>query len=134
MVDSIVMDLLTKLRPLLGCLYKLTDCVALLDLLLAFAHNCTVSNYGMHVSYVVTVTDLHGLHHSYSRCCTCNVIDLNVCCVRFLVCPEFTTTLAVKQGRHPILDKMSAQPPVSNNVVSYRDKQTQFSFYLCTIL
>lgn len=56
MVDSIVMDLLTELRPLLGCLYKLTDCVALLDLLLAFAHNCTVSNYGMYVSCGATVT------------------------------------------------------------------------------
>ena len=33
--------------------------------------------------------------------------------------PEFTDTLAIKQGRHPILDKMvGAEPPVANDVVS----------------
>lgn len=29
--------------------------------------------------------------------------------------PEFTDTLAIKQGRHPILEKMVGQQPVSNN-------------------
>uniref|UniRef100_A0A3B3WMF1 DNA mismatch repair proteins mutS family domain-containing protein n=1 Tax=Poecilia mexicana TaxID=48701 RepID=A0A3B3WMF1_9TELE len=29
--------------------------------------------------------------------------------------PEFTDTLAIKQGRHPILERMARQQPVSNN-------------------
>jgi len=31
--------------------------------------------------------------------------------------PEFTDTLAIKQGRHPILEKISVEPPVPNNTV-----------------
>lgn len=40
-------------------------------------------------------------------------------CDMFLsaVRPEFTDTLALKQARHPILDKISSQPPVPNNTV-----------------
>lgn len=34
-----------------------------------------------------------------------------------IVRPEFTDTLAVKNGRHPILDKLSPEPPVANNTV-----------------
>lgn len=30
--------------------------------------------------------------------------------------PEFTDTLAIKQGRHPILERISGQKPVSNNI------------------
>lgn len=29
--------------------------------------------------------------------------------------PEFTDTLAIKQGRHPILEQIAGHPPVSNN-------------------
>lgn len=29
--------------------------------------------------------------------------------------PDFTDTLAIKQGRHPILERMAGQLPVSNN-------------------
>lgn len=29
--------------------------------------------------------------------------------------PDFTDTLAIKQGRHPILEQMAGQMPVSNN-------------------
>lgn len=36
----------------------------------------------------------------------------------FTVRPEFTDTFAVKQSRHPILDKISLQSPVPNNIVS----------------
>jgi len=40
----------------------------------------------------------------------------------FVVCvstarPEFTDTLVVKQGRHPILDRISFEPVVANSVV-----------------
>lgn len=32
-----------------------------------------------------------------------------------LVRPEFTDTLAIKQGWHPILEKIAMEKPVSNN-------------------
>lgn len=48
----------------------------MLDMLLSFAHVCTVSDY---------------------------------------VRPEFTDTLAIKQGWHPILEKIAMEKPVSNN-------------------
>lgn len=42
-----------------------------------------------------------------------------LCFVFFLLClpvrPEFTDTLAIKLGRHPILERMAGQQPVSNN-------------------
>ena len=40
------------------------------------------------------------------------LISLNV-----LVRPEFTDTLAIRQGRHPILDKILPEQPVPNNIV-----------------
>ena len=46
----------------------------------------------------------------------------------FLLClpvrPEFTDTLAIKQGRHPILERMALQQPVSNN--SYISEGSNF--------
>ena len=32
-----------------------------------------------------------------------------------VVRPEFTDTLAIKQGRHPILERIAGRQPVSNN-------------------
>jgi len=31
--------------------------------------------------------------------------------------PEFTDTFAIKNGRHPILDKILPEPPTPNNTV-----------------
>lgn len=46
----------------------------------------------------------------------------------FLLClpvrPEFTDTLAIKQGRHPILERVAGQQPVSNN--SYISEGSNF--------
>lgn len=33
--------------------------------------------------------------------------------------PEFTDTLAIKQGRHPILEKIAVDSPIPNNTVRY---------------
>lgn len=33
-----------------------------------------------------------------------------------LVRPEFTDTLAIKQSRHPILERISGTQPISNNI------------------
>lgn len=42
---SVLKELLSEIRDHIGCLYKLTECVAMLDLLHCFAHSCTVLNY-----------------------------------------------------------------------------------------
>ncbi|XP_028395701.1 mutS protein homolog 4-like [Dendronephthya gigantea] len=76
MTNIVVSELLAGIRDQIGCLYKLSDCVATLDLLVSFAHSCTLAEY---------------------------------------VRPEFTDTLAIQQGRHPILDKILSEPPVPNN-------------------
>ncbi|XP_037098021.1 mutS protein homolog 4 [Syngnathus acus] len=72
----VVCQLLSTIREHIHCLYKLSDAVSMLDMLLSLANACTLSDY---------------------------------------VRPEFTDTLAIKQGRHPILERMPGQQLVSNN-------------------
>uniref|UniRef100_A0A667XC79 DNA mismatch repair protein n=1 Tax=Myripristis murdjan TaxID=586833 RepID=A0A667XC79_9TELE len=72
----VICDLLRTVHEHIHCLYKLSDAVSMLDMLLSLAHVCTISDY---------------------------------------VRPEFTDTLAIKQGRHPILERIAGQQPVSNN-------------------
>uniref|UniRef100_UPI00398F1709 mutS protein homolog 4 isoform X1 n=1 Tax=Pristiophorus japonicus TaxID=55135 RepID=UPI00398F1709 len=76
MTYLVVCKLLSEIYKHIHCLYKLSDAVSMLDMLLSFAHTCTLSDY---------------------------------------VRPEFTDTLAVKQGRHPILEKISMEKPIANN-------------------
>lgn len=88
---------------ILGCLYKLAECVATLDMLVSLAHFCTLGDYTR---------------------------------------PEFTDTLAVKLGRHPILEKTAQKKFVANDVYSAGDIQMAIitgpnmsgkSTYLCQI-
>uniref|UniRef100_A0A8C5R1I9 MutS protein homolog 4 n=1 Tax=Leptobrachium leishanense TaxID=445787 RepID=A0A8C5R1I9_9ANUR len=72
----IVCKLLSEIYEHIHCLYKLSDTVSMLDMLLSFAHACTLSDYTR---------------------------------------PEFTDTMAIKQGWHPILEKISLGKPISNN-------------------
>uniref|UniRef100_A0A7N6AI53 DNA mismatch repair protein n=1 Tax=Anabas testudineus TaxID=64144 RepID=A0A7N6AI53_ANATE len=72
----VICQLLRTIHEHIHCLYKLSDAVSMLDMLLSLANACTISDY---------------------------------------VRPEFTDTLAIKQGRHPILERMSGQQPISNN-------------------
>ncbi|XP_074731832.1 mutS protein homolog 4 isoform X5 [Strix uralensis] len=76
MTYLVVCKLLNEIYEHIHCLYKLSDIVSMLDMLLSFAHACTLSDY---------------------------------------VRPEFTDTLAIKQGWHPILEKIAVEKPVSNN-------------------
>ncbi|XP_074077248.1 mutS protein homolog 4 isoform X2 [Macrotis lagotis] len=76
MTYMVVCQLLSEIYVEIHCLYKLSDIVSMLDMLLSFAHSCTLSDY---------------------------------------VRPEFTDTLAIKQGWHPILEKISVERPVANN-------------------
>jgi len=75
--NIVIGELIKNTSKHIGCLYKLSECVSMIDMLVSFAHACTLSNY--------------------SR-------------------PEFTDILAIKQGRHPLLDKMvSSGPPIAND-------------------
>lgn len=85
MTNAVLNELMDSIRSQIGCLYKLTECVAMLDMLHCFANACTLSSY---------------------------------------VRPEFTDTLAVKQSRHPILEKISYEPPVPNNI--YASQESNF--------
>ena len=42
----VVNELLKNIREHLGCLYNLIECISMLDMLVSFAHNCTLSEYG----------------------------------------------------------------------------------------
>uniref|UniRef100_A0A3Q2DG95 MutS homolog 4 n=1 Tax=Cyprinodon variegatus TaxID=28743 RepID=A0A3Q2DG95_CYPVA len=81
----VICQLLTRIHEHIHCLYKLSDTVSMLDMLLSLASACTISDY---------------------------------------VRPEFTDTLAIKQGRHPILERLARQQPVSNN--SYISEGSNF--------
>ncbi|KAK6172054.1 hypothetical protein SNE40_018018 [Patella caerulea] len=70
------------IRQHVGCLYKLSEAVSMIDMLVSFAHACTLSSY---------------------------------------VRPIFTDTLAIKQGRHPILEKIGLNAPVPNNTYAAED-------------
>ncbi|KAK2891758.1 hypothetical protein Q8A73_017423 [Channa argus] len=72
----VICQLLRTIHEHVHCLYKLSDAVSMLDMLLSLANACTITDY---------------------------------------VRPEFTDTLAIKRGRHPILEQISGQQPVSNN-------------------
>ncbi|XP_032356934.1 mutS protein homolog 4 [Etheostoma spectabile] len=81
----VICKLLSTIHEHIHCLYKLSDAVSMLDMLLSLANTCTISDY---------------------------------------VRPEFTDTLAIKQGRHPILERIVGQQPISNN--SYISEGSNF--------
>ncbi|GAB6032154.1 MutS protein msh4 [Chamberlinius hualienensis] len=78
MSDTIVSKLLEDITQHIGCLYKLSEVISGVDMLIAFAEVSAASNY---------------------------------------VRPEFTDSLAIKGGRHPILDRISTNLIVPNTAV-----------------
>lgn len=85
MSDSAVQDLIMAIRDDLAPLFKISDAIALLDMLAAFAH-------------LVTTQD-------YTR-------------------PEMAPTLAIKDGRHPIREKIYSEKFVPND--AYATQQSRF--------
>ena len=105
-----VTELLDRVRDIIGCLYQLSECVSILDMILSFAHSCTLSNYGTSIHTVFRFKFFHLLLFMYCIVRVCY-------CIR-TVRPEFTNTLALKRSLHPILNKINFQTPVPNNAVS----------------
>ncbi|KAI7906727.1 muts domain V-domain-containing protein [Cokeromyces recurvatus] len=87
MSDRIVTELLQKFRENINILYKSSEAIALLDLLLSFA-SCNLS-------------------FDYVR-------------------PQFSNTLVVKSGRHPILDRILSFSFVPNDIFASLSSSFQF--------
>jgi len=85
MSDKIVGDLSSEIRCEIGALYKASEAIAMLDMLLSFAHQCTVADY---------------------------------------VRPDFGDTLVIKQGRHPIIERLYSATFVPND--TYADAASTF--------
>ncbi|KAI1315559.1 MutS protein msh4 [Mortierella claussenii] len=85
MSDKVISDLSSSIRSEIGVLYKASEAIALLDMLMSFAHLCTVSDY---------------------------------------VRPEFADALVIKQGRHPIIEKIYSAAFVPND--TYAGSATAF--------
>ncbi|CAG8611279.1 2676_t:CDS:10 [Ambispora gerdemannii] len=76
MSDKTIEDLISEIRKSIGVLYKASESIAMLDMLISFAHMCTISNY---------------------------------------VRPEFTDTLVIKAGRHPMREALYIEEFVPND-------------------
>ncbi|CAI2181420.1 860_t:CDS:10 [Funneliformis geosporum] len=85
MSDKTIEDLISEIRGGIGVLYKASESIAMLDMLISFVHQCTVSNY---------------------------------------VRPEFTDTLAIKAGRHPMRESLDNDTFVPND--TYASNATSF--------
>ncbi|RIA80970.1 muts domain V-domain-containing protein [Glomus cerebriforme] len=85
MSDKTIEDLISEIRGGIGVLYKVSESIAMLDMLTSFAHQCTVSNY---------------------------------------VRPEFTDTLAIKNGRNPMRESLYTDTFVPND--TYASSTTNF--------
>ncbi|KAI5296184.1 MutS protein msh4 [Ascosphaera acerosa] len=85
MSDSSIQELIDELRGLCPGLFRVSESIALLDMLAAFAHLAMKQDF---------------------------------------VRPELTDTLAIKAGRHPILDKIHTHKYIPNDV--YATQQSRF--------
>ncbi|KAF5314158.1 hypothetical protein D9611_006962 [Ephemerocybe angulata] len=84
--DKIIQDLVAEILVNIGALYKASEAVALVDMLLSFAHVSIIRSY---------------------------------------IRPEYTDTLAIKGGRHPVLEIVQpAGSLVANDV--YSDSSSSF--------
>ncbi|MCJ1401317.1 MutS protein msh4 [Xylographa trunciseda] len=85
MSDRVVQELIEKIREDVAPLFRVSEGIAMLDMLASFAHLATTEDY---------------------------------------IRPEITTTLAIKNGRHPIREKIHSDKFVPNDV--YATQQTRF--------
>ncbi|KAI9697614.1 MAG: MutS protein msh4 [Candelina mexicana] len=85
MTDKAVHDLIAEIRGEISPLFKVSEGIAMLDLVTSFAQLVTTQNY---------------------------------------VRPEFTDTIAIKHGRHPVREKVHTDRYVPNDV--YATQQTRF--------
>ena len=85
MSDRVVQELINKIREDVAPLFRISEGIAMLDMLASFAHLATTQDY---------------------------------------IRPEITATLAIKNGRHPLREKIHSEKFVPNDV--YATQQTRF--------
>ena len=112
----IIQDLTHEVIVDVGALYKASEAVALLDLLWSFAH-ATISKHDPQLH----VVQLHTFGYSVNQYETIvSFIIPKIRCFRSIrpqARPEFTGTLAIKGGRHPVLENVQfAGATVPNDV------------------
>ncbi|KAK7468350.1 MutS protein msh4 [Stygiomarasmius scandens] len=96
--DKIVQDLVSEILMDIGALYKASEAVALVDMLWSFAHSA-ISDAQLRRVFIIRPVESWLITAASS------------------VRPEFTGTLAIKSGRHPILETLqSAGTLVPNDV------------------
>ena len=85
MSDHVIQELIEKIRADVAPLFRISEGIALLDMIAAFAYSVAIQDY-------------------------CR--------------PELTSTLAIKDGRHPIREKIQTEKFIPNDV--YATQQTRF--------
>ncbi|KAG1741768.1 muts domain V-domain-containing protein [Suillus paluster] len=96
--DRIIQDVVGEIVAFSGVLYSASEAVATIDLLWSFAHVSIMRRYGrVHTPFFPTPPTL------------------------VLVRPEFTDTLAIKSGRHPVLETVQAAGMVVSNDIYCSD-------------
>lgn len=63
----VVSDLLAEVRGLVGCLYKLSEIISMLDLLVSLAHVATTSEYGTPLTCVTLMVQTELNSHTISN-------------------------------------------------------------------
>ena len=94
-------SLIEEVRKEFGPLYKVADGIAMLDMIVSFCQLCTIQDYS-----------------EYSNPClqaTSNPLQVR---------PEFTNTLGIKSGRHPLREKIHKTKYVPND--AYASVESRF--------
>lgn len=97
MSNKIVEELVAEIRQDLAILYKAAEAVALLDMLVAFAHTSSTQDYSIFFFSFHSKLFLFSFFFSPPAR------------------PEFTQTLCIRQGRHPIQEIISLEEFVPND-------------------
>lgn len=45
-LHRVTSELMVSVREHIGCMHKLAEGVSIIDMMVSFAHSCTISNYG----------------------------------------------------------------------------------------
>lgn len=112
----IIQDLAAEIVVSIGALYKASEAVAILDMLWSFAHvSIRASLFCRHCCWCCSLRSFVEVRNYGAL--TLSRIGTHIQLSSETVRPEFTGTLAIKAGRHPILETVqSAGTLVPNDV------------------
>ncbi|KAG8805523.1 MutS protein msh4, partial [Serendipita sp. 399] len=115
---TIVQEVFSQVVSRISALYKASEAIALLDVLLCFAKR-SLSTCPTQLFDDAQMA--YGIDGDYGT----NIVESMTGIDAFSVRPEFTGTLAIKSGRHPVLETIQeAGRTVANDV--YADESSRF--------